>query len=53
MFSREYCEISKNTFFTEHLQATSSVRSVQWNCEKYMELFISYEMDKIIYVLHC
>ena len=24
MFSFEYCEISKNTFFTEHLRATAS-----------------------------
>ena len=24
MFSYEFCEISKNTFFTEHLWATSS-----------------------------
>ena len=26
MFSREFCEISKNTFFTEHLWATDSVQ---------------------------
>ena len=24
MFSYEFCEISKNTFFTEHLPATAS-----------------------------
>ena len=24
VFSREFCEISKNTFFTEHLRATAS-----------------------------
>ena len=24
VFSREFCEISMNTFFTEHLQATAS-----------------------------
>ena len=24
MFSREFCEISKNTFFTKYLQATAS-----------------------------
>ena len=24
MFSYEFCEISKSTFFTEHLQATTS-----------------------------
>ena len=27
-FSCEFCEVSKNTFFTEHLQATASV----WFC---------------------
>ena len=25
MFSCEFCEISKNTFFTEHLRVTASV----------------------------
>ena len=25
VFSYEFCEISKNTFFTEHLRATASV----------------------------
>ena len=25
MFSREFCEISKNTLFTEHLRVTASV----------------------------
>ena len=25
MFSCEFCEISKNTFFTEHLRATASI----------------------------
>ena len=26
LFSCEFCEISKNTFFTEHLRATASVK---------------------------
>ena len=26
MFLCEFCEISKNTFFTEHLSATASVK---------------------------
>ena len=26
MFSCEFCEISKNTFFTEHFRTTASVR---------------------------
>ena len=29
MFSCEFCEISKNTFFTEHLQETVSY--ILWN----------------------
>ena len=32
-FSCEFCEISKNTFFTEHLQATASV----WFCLSKLE----------------
>ena len=28
MFSCEFCEISKNTFFTEHLLATASLDDV-------------------------
>ena len=28
MFSSEFCEISKNTFFTEHLWETASLLSV-------------------------
>ena len=29
MLSCEFCEISKNTFFTEHLRATASIRANQ------------------------
>ena len=29
VFSREFCEISKNTFFTEHLRTTASRAKVQ------------------------
>ena len=32
MFSCEFCEISKNTFFTEHLQTTASVETVRKAC---------------------
>ena len=32
-FSCEFCEISKNTFFTEHLQTTASV----WFCLSKLE----------------
>ena len=28
MFSCDFCEISKNTFFTEHLWATASLKSL-------------------------
>ena len=27
VFPREFCEISKNTFFTEHLRTTASISS--------------------------
>ena len=29
VFSREFCEISKNTFFTEHLWATASTGGIK------------------------
>ena len=31
MFSCEFCEISKNTFFTEHICATASESEEQLN----------------------
>ena len=36
VFSCKFCDIFKNTFFTEHLRATSSVSSIKrtWNCTK-------------------
>ena len=35
MFSCKFCDIFKNTFFTEHLCATASVSSIKrsWNCK--------------------
>ena len=30
VFSCEFCEISKNTFFTEHLQTTASDETTTW-----------------------
>ena len=36
MFSCEFCEISKNTFFTEHLRTTAS---------KYLEDYVNLEED--------
>ena len=44
VFSCEFCEISKNTFFTEHLWATASVSlSLMKQCmrEKNKESYIS------------
>ena len=32
VFSCEFCEISKNTFFTEHLRMTASVATVMRAC---------------------
>ena len=34
MFSCEFCEISKSTFFTEHLRATAFILSLK----KYLDL---------------
>ena len=31
VFSYEFCKTSKNSFFTEHLRATASVRKIQEN----------------------
>ena len=41
MFSFEYCEIFKNTYFEEHLQTTASAELIQSLCiyqAKYLEL---------------
>ena len=42
MFSCEFCEISKNTYFTEHLQATASA----WFCLSKLEK-LSSESEKL------
>ena len=47
MFSCEFCEVSKNTFFTEHLRATASksigtnwiALNVNGNNETYFDSF--------------
>ena len=45
VFSCEFCEISKNTFFTEHLWATASIkRKLNFNdthCVRLFEAFVS------------
>ena len=38
VFSREFCEISKSTFFTEHLQATASVNAIFDFCDYFKSL---------------
>ena len=38
VFSREFCEISKSTFFTEHLQATASVNAIFDFCDYFTSL---------------
>ena len=35
VFSCEFCEISKNTFFTEHLWTDASIWLDIWECPKY------------------
>ena len=40
MFSCEFCEVSKNTFFTEHLRATAS------NHGGYIKRTISHRLNK-------
>ena len=34
VFSREFCEISKNNFFTKHVRKTTSVPSYNFNIQK-------------------
>ena len=40
MFSYEFCEISKNTFFAEHVWATAS---------KYKEVFYAFDLKSKIF----
>ena len=49
MFSCEFCEISKNTFFTEHIRTIASVYDNDYQSEVYhenMRLFITCKMLK-------
>ena len=43
MFSCEFCEISKNTFFTEHLLATASNR-IRVSIRFYFSLLYSHSI---------
>ena len=49
VFSREFCEVFKNTFFTEHLSTTASVFRTQTNIydedfvQKLLTAFSSYK----------
>ena len=40
VFSCEFCKISKNSFFTEHLRATASARKIQENLNGSRESFL-------------
>ena len=41
VFSSEFCEISKNTFFTEHLRASASLYQVRWRCSYTLILIVT------------
>ena len=46
VFSREFCEISKNTFFTEHLRATASERFT--GRHNYKVLHVYFVLSKLL-----
>ena len=49
VFSSEFCEISKNTLFTEHLRATASVYFTQMiNC---VERYVKHRKFIFLYVI--
>ena len=50
VFSSEFCEISKNTFFTEHLWATTSVVYISLN-KTYLLVNLKYS-TLFLYCLH-
>ena len=48
MFSCEFCEIFKNTYFVEHLQTAAFVRSIYVLCPgEYRESFSSRKQSEI------
>ena len=47
MFSFNFCKISKNTFFTEHLRATDSVHSLKLGDTKISFVIKSLELQGI------
>ena len=47
MFSCEFCEISKNTFFTEHLCATASGKIIVQN---HLATFCSRKLEEILHL---
>ena len=57
MFPCEFCKISKNTFFTEHLRTTASVAESLYSLEQSIEQFIEalavslYSLEQFIEVL--
>ena len=47
MFSCEFCEISKNTFFTEHLRATAFVIYFAFIFKEHITITFSKEALKV------
>ena len=47
MFSCEFCEISKNTFFTKHLRTTASVLILFWLIPKRFKLLKKHWDSKV------
>ena len=46
VFSCEFCEISKNNFFTEHLRATTSICSLpKTNSKFHFGFIVWFELD--------
>ena len=53
MFSYKFCEISKNTSFTEHLRTTASIRCRSWfqqnnDCNEYRSWSAKYIVNLIV-----
>ena len=49
MFSCEFCEISRNTFFTEHLWTTVSVDNNDY-LEKWLSSFVNFSLVMLIFL---
>ena len=49
MFSSEFCKISKNTFFTEHLRTTASEIRLNFT-QINVNYFVEIEMNQFAFV---